>query len=120
ATVTSPRHALHHRLMNSGVVHARYTRCRGASNSRVIRICVSLGRVTTADCLAVAAIVVLLLFEFLEYRVHRVKALLPRALVSLDPVMDGLERRAVEAIEPAAPVVAHVHRTDLAQDAQVL
>ena len=46
--VTSPWPPLHQRLISSGVVHARKTRCLGASNSRVIKIWVSAGSVTTA------------------------------------------------------------------------
>jgi hypothetical protein len=42
--------------MSSGVVQAGKTRGLGASNSRVIRICVSAGSVTTADRLPVTAI----------------------------------------------------------------
>src|SRR5918994_608761 len=48
ATVTSPRFPLHQRPTNSGSVHALYTRCLGASNSRVMRICSSVGSVTLA------------------------------------------------------------------------
>src|SRR5436309_13226169 len=91
ALVTSPRFACHHRLTSSGVVHALYTRCLGASNSRVIRICLSLGRVTVAVPLLVAAIPFLLLLEFLEHHVQLVEPLRPGALVGFHPVVDGIE-----------------------------
>jgi PhnB protein len=52
--------ACHQRLTSSGVVQALYTRCLGASNSRVIRICRSVGSVTVAVPLLVGAIVDLL------------------------------------------------------------
>ena len=38
--MTVPRSPLHQRLISSGSVYARHTRCFGALNSRVIRICV--------------------------------------------------------------------------------
>src|SRR6476620_8730050 len=67
ATVTWPRLACHQRLTKSGVVQALYTRCLGASNSRVIRICRSVGSVTVAVRLLVAAIVYLLRLKFLQH-----------------------------------------------------
>src|SRR5712691_12390192 len=89
AIVTSPRFACHQRLTSSGVVHASYTRCLGASNSRVIRICSSVGRVTVAVPLLVIAIFFLLLLVILQYDVQLVEPLRPQALVVLHPVMDG-------------------------------
>src|SRR6476659_7006448 len=89
ASVTSPLFACHQRLTSSGVVHARYTRCFGASNSRVIRICVSVGRVTVAVPLLVTAISFLLLFEFLEHDIELVEPLRPQALVALHRALAG-------------------------------
>src|SRR4029077_20019091 len=113
ASVTSPLFACHQRLTSSGVVHARYTRCFGASNSRVMRICVSVGRVTVAVPLLVTAISFLLLFEFLEHDVELLESRRPGALVVLHPVVNGLERPAVQPVEPLPSLVAHVDRTDL-------
>src|SRR5919108_1661299 len=114
----SPRRPLHQRRTRSGVVHARYTRCRGASNSRVTRICSSVGSVTVADPLVTA--ITFLLLEFVEHVVEGAEALRPRAFVGLDPVVDGLERAAVEAVEPLAALVAHLDGADLAEHPQVL
>src|SRR5262245_58268817 len=76
-------------------------------------------RVTTADPL-VACIACLLLLELFENVVERLEALVPRLLVALHPVMDGLERAAVEPVDPAASVLEHVDRPHFAQHAQVL
>src|SRR5206468_8110932 len=110
ASVTSPRSPLHQRLTSSGVVHALYTRCLGASNSRVIRICSSVGSVTVAVPLLVTGISFLLL-ELLQHDVEPVEPLRPRALVALHPVVDGLERLAVQPVQPLPSFVAHVNRS---------
>src|SRR3954470_21760662 len=96
--VISPRPACHQRRTSSGSVTARQTRCAGAANSRSIRIWSSAGRVTFAVPLVATAIVVLLL-EIFQDVVQQLEALRPQPLVALDPVVDGLEREAVEAIQ---------------------
>src|ERR687894_2043196 len=74
--VVSPRFPLHQRLTSSGVVHALYTWCLGASNSRVMRICSSVGSVTVAVPLLVTATVsFLLLLQFLQHAVQPVEPL---------------------------------------------
>src|SRR6476620_4634982 len=121
ASVTSPLFACHQRLTSSGVVHARYTRCFGASNSRVIRICRSVGRVTFAVPLLVIAIsVVVLSLEVVQNGIELLEALAPRLLVLLDPVVDGSQRLAVQPVDPAPAVLAHLDRPHLAQHPQVL
>src|SRR6476469_2014172 len=120
ASVTSPLFACHQRLTNSGVVHARYTKCFGASHSRVIRICVSVGRVTVAVPLLVTAISFLLLFEFLEHDIELVEPLRPQALVALHPVVDRLERRPVQPVEPLPAVLTNLHGSDFAKYSEVL
>src|SRR5215218_8116453 len=82
AVVISPRLACHQRLTSSGVVHALYTRCLGASNSRVIRICSSVGSVTVALPLPVTSTPFLLPLEVLEHGVHSVEPPRPEALVA--------------------------------------
>src|ERR687893_1304202 len=119
AIVVSPRFPLHQRLTRSGVVHALYTRCLGASNSRVMRICSSVGSVTVAVPLLVTAASSFLL-QFLQHAFHPVEPLRPRTLVLLHPVMDGLERVAVEPVQPLASLVTHVDRPHLSEHAQVL
>src|SRR5260370_1762296 len=90
AIVTSPRFACHQRFTSSGVVHALYTRCLGASNSRVMRICSSLGSATVAAPLLVTAISFLLLFEFLAPAVPLPQPLRPPPLLLLDPPLHPL------------------------------
>src|SRR5438445_13123451 len=120
AIVTSPRFACHQRLTSSGVVHALYTRCLGASNSRVMRICSSVGSVNVAVPLLVIAISFLLPFEVLQHDIQPVQALRPRALVVLHPVMDRLERVAVQPVQPLPSLVAHGDQAHFSEDAQVL
>src|SRR3954469_12682137 len=121
ATVISPRCPLHHRLTSSGVVHARYTRCFGASNSRVMRICSSVGRVTVAvPLLGMVSISFSFAFEVFQHGIELVEPLRPRALVVLHPVVNGLERLAVDSIQPLPSNVSNVDRSDFAEHPQVL
>src|SRR5262245_52410163 len=119
ATVISPRLACHQRITSSGVVNAFQTSSFGASNSRVIRIWSSAGSVTFAERLVVTVISFLLL-ELSENRVQPLEAVRPRLLVLSDPVVDRLERLAVQPVEAPPSVLADVDRSDLAQHAQVL
>src|SRR4051794_5464426 len=102
-----PRRPGHHWETSSGSVHARHTSAGGASNSRVIRISVPVGSVTTA--LPLLAIASLLRLEFLQHGVEGAEPLAPRPLVARHPVVDGLQRPAVEPVHPPAPVVARIH-----------
>src|SRR5215210_2894406 len=119
ATVISPRFPLHQRLTSSGVVHALYTRCLGASKSRVMRICSSSGSVTFAVPLLVTA-TSLFLLELIQHAVQPVEALRPRSLVVLHPVVDWLERGTIEPIQPPPPLAAHLDRPNLPEHPQVL
>src|SRR6266436_2711824 len=118
ALFTSPRFACHQRLTRSGVVHALYTRCLGASNSRVMRICSSVGSVTVAVPLLVTAISFLLLLEFLQHDIQPLEPLRPGALVGLHPVVDGLERVAVQPVEPLPSLVTHVNHSHFSEHPQ--
>src|SRR5918996_2111155 len=120
ALVTSPRFACHHRFTSSGVVTALKTRCFGASNSRVIRICSSAGSVTFAVPLVVICSISFFLLEFVQHDIQLVEPLGPRALVVLHPVMDGLERLAVEPVQPLPSVFSHVDRPHFSKHPQVL
>src|SRR4030088_2547653 len=102
-------------MTSSGVVHALSTRCLGASNSRVMRICSSVGSVTFAVPLLVTAISFLLLFEFLQHHIQLFEPLRPQALVGLHPVVDGLEGTAVEPVQPLPSVVTHFNRFHFSQ-----
>src|ERR1041385_4520002 len=114
-SVTSPRRPAHQRLTSSGVVHALYTRCLGASNSRVTRICSSAGVVTFAGPLLVTATIPLLSFEVLQHVVQLSEPLRPGVLVTLHPVVDGLERVAVQPVQPLPSFVSHVDHTHFPQ-----
>src|SRR5262249_20909881 len=111
-TVISPRFACHQRRTSSGLVQALKTSSFGASNSRVIRICSSVGSVTVALRVTVMSFV-LLVFEFVQHGIELLEALAPRALVVLDPVVDRLERLAVQPVEPLPPSLAHRDGPDL-------
>src|SRR3954453_3012636 len=117
--VISPRPACHHRRTSSGSVTARQTRCAGAANSRSMRIWSAAGRVTFAVPL-VATGISLLLLEVFQNVVQQLVALRPQPLVALDPVVDGLQRRTVEAVQPLPPLIAHVHQPHFPEYAQVL
>src|SRR4051812_7621095 len=107
--------------MSSGSVVARHTRCAGASNSRSITISVSLGSVTVALPLCVmVSILRFLLLELFEHLFQPVEPLVPRVLVTLDPVVDRLEPPSVQPVDPLAAGVAYVDETHLAEDPQVL
>ena len=69
---------------------------------------------------ALAVIVLLLSFQVFQHGVELLEPLRPRPLVGLHPVVNGLQRVAVEAVQAPASVVAHVDRADLTQHAQVL
>src|SRR6202011_5889509 len=99
--------------MSSGVVYALKTRCLGASKSRVIRICVSVGSVTTAVPLLVTAISLLLPLEFFQHDIQSIEAPRPRPLVVLHPVMDRLERVTIKPVDPLPPFITHVHEPHL-------
>src|ERR687894_412370 len=120
ATVVSPRSPPHQRSTSSGSVHAFHTRCRGASNSRVMRICSSVGSVTVAFPLPVTPTSFLLPLEVLEHRVHPVEPLRPYALVAPHPIVDGLERPRVQPVHPPPPLPARLNRPHLAEHPQVL
>ena len=82
----------HHRRTSSGVVHAWNTSAAGASNTRVMRISRSDGRVTTAEpwrvwwCWSFGV----LLLELGEQVVEPVEPVVPVALEGADPIVDGL------------------------------
>src|SRR5690606_25764716 len=128
AEVTVPCRPAHHRSMSAGSVSTRHTRCRGALNSRVTRISVSLGSVRTALPLVVVVMSVSFVRSCLRFRlrelvqhvVDQVAPLVPEALVARDPGMHRPQRRTVHPVETAAPVVAHVHQPYLPQHPQML
>src|SRR5829696_146821 len=79
----------------------------------------SAGSVTFAVPL-LTAMVFLLLLEVFQHVVQFVEPLRPKALVRLDPVVDGLQRVAVQPVEPLPSFFAHVDRPHLAEHAKVL
>src|SRR5918992_1219604 len=58
--------------------------------------------------------------QLLEHDVELVEPLRPRALVGLDPVVDGLERVPVEPVQPLSSFVTHVDHPHLSEHPQVL
>src|SRR5688500_12547275 len=85
-----------------------------------MRIWVSLGSVTTADWLLVLVVISLLLFQLVQKLVERLEALVPRLSEADDPVVDRLERPAIEPVHAVPALVSHGDQAHLAQDAQVL
>src|SRR5687767_14901269 len=85
-----------------------------------MRICSSVGSVTVAVPLLAIAISFLLLLELFQHGIEPLETLRPGALVVLDPVVDGLERRPVQSVETPPPVLAHRHDPHFTQDPQVL
>src|SRR5918992_367580 len=58
--------------------------------------------------------------QLLEHDVELVEPRRPRALVGLDPVVDGLERVPVEPVQPLSSFVTHVDHPHLSEHTQVL
>ncbi len=58
--------------------------------------------------------------EFVQHGVQGVEAVGPQSLVVLDPVVNRLQRRPVEPVEPLPAVLADLDGAHLAQDPQVL
>src|SRR6266542_2504558 len=83
-----------------------------------MRICSSVGSSTVAVVLPTISF--FLLLEVREHVLEAIEALRPRAFVALDPVVDGLERVAVEPVHPLPSFLAHVDHSHLAKHAQVL
>src|SRR3954447_19562386 len=84
-----------------------------------MRTCSSAGSVTVAVPL-LTVIACFLLLEVFEDIVQPGEPLRPCALVAAHPVVDGLERRAVEPVDPLPARLADVDRPDLAQHPQML
>jgi hypothetical protein len=76
--------------------------------------------VSTAVPLLATTISFLLPSEFLEHDVELFEPVVPQLLVRRDPVVNRLQRAAVQAIHPAPAVLTDLDEPDLAQDAQVL
>ena len=126
ATVISPRRPGHHFLTSSGVVQARYTRCRGALTVRVIRISVSLGNVTSMVlcCLCHCRTPFqcpssVFVFEVIQHVLEEVEPFLPEVLVAGNPVVDGLERLRIQPVHALPAFIAHDDGAHLAQHPQV-
>src|SRR5256885_15343193 len=112
-----------HRGMRLGSVIALNTRSRGASNSLVIRISRSDGSVTfvVAVLLAMAILFLLALsFEIAKYLVELIEALVPRASVRLQPIVELPEWLGAEAVDPLLRDRMGLHEPSVAQHAEVL
>jgi len=79
------------------------------------------GSVIVAVPLVVTATISSLLApEVLQHDIQLVEPLRPRALVVAHPVVDGLERMAVEPVQPLPSFVTHLDRSHLSEHPQVL
>src|SRR5262245_59191534 len=58
--------------------------------------------------------------ELVEDPVHEAEPGVPGPLEVLDPVVHGLERRAVQPVQPLATLVPHGDEADLPEDPEVL
>src|SRR5215204_536054 len=86
-----------------------------------MRMSSSAGSVTFALPLLVTCDISLLLsLEVLEHVVEAVEPLRPQPLEAGHPVVDGLERLAVDPVQAPPAVVSHVHRSHFAEHPQVL
>src|SRR5688572_16831078 len=80
--------------MCSGLLIASNTRCRGAANTRIIRISRSDGVVTVNDPLFAtvpAAMFLLLGLQLLDIRLEAIEALFPHRAIALGPLGHFLE-----------------------------
>src|SRR5256712_2139124 len=108
--------------MRSGSVMALNTRSRGASNSLVMRISWSEGSVPfVAKLLAVAISFLLVLsLALARHVVDRLEALLPRAAVRRQPVVELLQGLRAQAVDALLRQRTHLDEPGFAQDAKVL
>src|SRR5687767_11286439 len=83
-------------------------------------IWVSLGNVSLAEpLLVIVATSFLLVLELYQHVIECIEAIAPHALVVLDPLMDRAEGATVEAVDPLASLVPHLHQPDLSEDPKV-
>src|SRR6185436_15434609 len=86
-----------------------------------MRISVSDGVVTFARLpLVTCDISLLLSLEVLEHVVETAEPLAPKLLEADDPVVDGLQRLAVDPVQAPPPLVADLHRSHFAEHLEVL
>src|SRR6266849_6140898 len=90
----------HHCAMCFGSVHAFHTRSRGASKTRVAVISRSVVLLSTLFLTAVAAMSLLLVFQFGQIGIQPIKAVFPEAAIVLDPIGNVLQRLGVEPARP--------------------
>jgi hypothetical protein len=62
----------------------------------------------------------MIVLQFPQHLVHALEAPLPGPGEAAHPLVDRLERPAVDPVEPLSPLLAHAHQADLAQHPQVL
>src|SRR5918995_6596595 len=109
--------------MCSGLLIASNTRCRGASNTRVMRISRSPGVVTSKVSLFAAlltAMSLLLCFQFLQIDFEAVQTAFPERPIALRPVSDLLERSRFQTARPPLRVAAAGDQPRPFEHAQVL
>jgi hypothetical protein len=79
-----------------------------------IRICSSVGSVTVA-VLLVTVICSFLPLEVFQHDIQLFEPIGPQTLAVGDPVVNRLERGAVQPVQPLSPLVAYVYDANLAQ-----
>src|SRR5438552_8460870 len=109
--------------MRSGSVIALNTRSRGASNPLVIRISRSDGSVTFVVAVLLAVAISFLLvfsFEVAKDVVELIEALVPRASVRLQPLVELPEGLGAKAVDALLRDRVRLHEASLAEHAEVL
>src|SRR5690349_7196574 len=85
-----------------------------------MRICSSVGSVSIAVPLVGTAISFLLLLEVFQDVIQSIEAFRPGALVTRNPVVNRLERTAVQPVEPLPSALPHVDRAHFPEHPEVL
>src|SRR5437868_3922788 len=109
--------------MRSGSVIALNTRSRGASNSLVIRISRSDGSVTFVLAVLLAVAISFLLvfsFEVAKDIVELIEALVPRASIGLQPLVELPQGPGAKAVDALLRNRMRLHEPGLAEHAEVL
>src|SRR5205809_2659037 len=106
----------HHFCRCSGCVNTSKTRSRGASKTRSMTS--SLTGISTA--LSLAATALLLQLQFLQVLVQTIEPLLPDDAITLDPLVDLLERACLERRGPPLRLFAARHESRAFEHLDVL
>src|SRR5437773_8080639 len=106
----------HHFWLCSGCVNTSNTRSRGASKTRST----TSSFVGTSTTLSPAAMALLLHLQFLQVLVQTIEPLLPDDAITLDPLVDLLERACLERRGPPLRLFAARHESRAFEHLDVL